>query len=193
MEMTKIGVFETDLDTSYYRKKILKNESKIIKKYPPVDFNGVVSDGQTGLGTHSLTSRYFNCKLLTWFGTRSVRKWIRKSYDRYTDTENSPLYVMCWANVMRKGEKISPHIHSPNPLHLSGNISIYTDEKTNTYYEGDAIENTPGRLVLFPSNVAHWTDTYTGDSERITIAFDIVTYYDWKHMPDDAKPNWTKI
>lgn len=190
----KIGVFETDLNTSYYRKKILKNEPKIIKKYTPVDFYGNFSDGSTGLGPESLTARYFNCKLLTWFGTKSIRKWIRKSYDTYTQSKNFPLYVMCWANVMRKGEKITPHIHSTNPLYLSGNISICTDQKTNTYYDGDPIENTPGRLVLFPSTMVHWTDTYTGDAERITIAFDTCTYYDWKNeIHERAKSHWIRI
>lgn len=36
-----------------------------------------------------------------------------------------------------------------------------------------AIRNEPGMLTLFPSAVVHGTSPHAGDSERITLAFDI--------------------
>jgi hypothetical protein len=35
------------------------------------------------------------------------------------------------------------------------------------------IQNQPGMLTLFPSTVLHETSPHSGDSERITLAFDI--------------------
>ena len=60
--MNRVSVFDTDLNSDYLRAKILKQESKIIKKFPPLGVDGNFFDGQTGLGKHSLTSRanYFN-------------------------------------------------------------------------------------------------------------------------------------
>jgi len=64
----KVCVFETNLNTVYLKNKILHNEKKIIKKYPPTDYSGNVTDGQTGLGLDSLTSRFFHFNVLKWWG-----------------------------------------------------------------------------------------------------------------------------
>jgi hypothetical protein len=48
----------TGLDTNFFKDKILKNEPKILKKYPPLNFDNEQTDGGTGLGIESLTSRF---------------------------------------------------------------------------------------------------------------------------------------
>lgn len=198
MRTKEIGVFPTNISTEYYRKKILKNEPKIIKKYPPTGWNKVLTDYGTGLGLNSLTSRSYHFNVLTWFGTKSLKRCIKKSFNHYVQENHESLYVQCWANVLRNGEKIESHNHRdyedlPFPR-ISGNLVIHSDTLTHTYYEGTPVENERGRLVLFPSDVYHWTDTYLGNSERITIAFDIKTYIDWKlDVFDDAKLHWVKI
>jgi len=192
--MNRVSVFDTDLNSDHLRAKILKQESRIIKKFPPLGVDGNFFDGQTGLGKNSLTSRANHFNVLKWFGTGNLRKWIRKSYDIHTGSEGETIYVQCWANVLRKGQKINAHNHSDDPQILSGNVVIFTDEKTNTYYEGTPIENVNGKLVIFPSTVFHWTDTYTGNNERITVAFDIMPTDRWENNVEDCrKSHWVKL
>lgn len=197
--MKSIGIFDLKLDCEYYKKKILKNEPKIIKKYPPTAYNGQNYDGGTGLGLNSLTSRFYHFNVLQWFGTKSLRREIKRCYKLYTSRNEEHLFVQCWANVMRNGQQIKPHSHrTPIETHafsaVSGNLVIYSDRNTNTYYAGNPVQNKINRMVLFPSDVIHWTDEYVGSSQRITVAFDVRTYRDWKcDVSDDAKKHWIKI
>jgi len=194
--MKKIGLFNVNLDIDYLKKKILKEETKIIKKYPPTNRCGLITDGDTGLGSNSLTSRHYHFNVLTWFGTRQLKKEIKRCYNTFMNVNGQDIYVQCWANVMRNGEVIKPHRHT-NPTNRSiicGNLVIQSPETMNTYYEGTPVNNRVGTLTLFPSNVFHWTDIYIGKEERITIAFDVRNYKDWKEdVFDDAKHHWVKI
>ena len=56
------------------------------------------------------------------------------------------------ANVMRKGEKIHPHAHSPfqvKPIHaLSGHLCVKVDDTTSTYYDGSPIHNVNGQMTF---------------------------------------------
>ena len=141
------------------------------------------------MGSGSLTSRFYHFNVLGWWGTRSLRKWIRKGYEIYNGVSGT-LYVQCWANVMRKGEEIKSHNHSQNSNTLdalSGHLCVQVDRFTSTYYQGDPISNKNGAISFFPSSMYHWTDKYMGDSERITVAFDIIRDY------PDARKHWIKI
>lgn len=197
--MQNVGLFNLKLDCEYYKKKILKNEPKIIKKYPPTGYDGEKNDGDTGLGYDCLTSRFYHFNVLEWWGMGRLKREIKKCYNLYTISDEKCLFVQCWANVMRKGQQIKPHSHRSYSDVLkysavSGNLFISSDELTQTYYEGTPIENKVGRMVLFPSNVIHWTSEYSGSSERISIAFDIRTHRDWKEdVFDGAKKHWVQI
>ena len=180
---------QTDIDCDVLTNLILKKEPEIIKKYPPTGFDGEYTDGQTQLGSNSLTSRFYHFNVLGWWGTRSLRKWIRKGYEIYNGVSGT-LYVQCWANVMRKGEEIKSHNHSQNSNTLdalSGHLCVQVDRFTSTYYQGNPISNENGVITFFPSSMYHWTDKYMGDSERITVAFDIIRDY------PDARKHWIKI
>ena len=91
----------TDIDLSSLSSRVLRNEQNILKNYPPTDYFKRITDGETGLGTNSLTSRYYHFNVLSWFGTRKLKKYIRRGYDQYNDVKNAPAYAQCWANVMR--------------------------------------------------------------------------------------------
>ena len=70
----RILVIENDrIDVNKLSKQILRNETKIIKKYPPTVGGGVYSDGNTGLGSNSLTSRFYHFNVLKWWGTKILR------------------------------------------------------------------------------------------------------------------------
>ena len=99
---------------------------------------------------------------------------------------------------MRKGDRIKPHIHMDeniSSIHaLSGHLGVKVDGSTNTYYDGNPICNVNGQMVFFPSTMAHWTNTYLGDGERITVAFDIYSQ-EWFNYDvfEDAKKHFVKI
>ncbi len=196
MTNTKVVSLDSDINVLKLSKKILKNEPKIIKKYPPRGFNGLITDGYTGLGLGSLTSRFYHFNVLKWWGTRSLRKWIRKGYEIYNGVSGT-LCVQCWANVMRNGEEIKSHNHSENSNTLdalSGHLCVQVDGFTSTYYQGNPILNKNGVISFFPSSMYHWTDKYVGDSERITVAFDIrsLEYFERDIYPN-AREHWIKI
>ena len=191
-------ILRSDINLKRFSKQILKNEQKIIKKYPPTDFNNIKSDGGTGLGYDSLTSRFYHFNVLKWFNTNQLKKEIRKGYESYTKAKNTPIFVQCWANVMRKGDRIKPHAHMDkniSSLHaLSGHLCVKVDGSTNTYYGGEPVRNLNGEMAFFPSTMTHWTNTYFGDEERITVAFDIYSE-EWFNYDifKDAKKHFVKI
>ena len=187
------------IDLSWLSSRILSNEKSVIKKYPAKSYDFKYDfDGQTGLGYESLTSRSCHYNLLSWWGTRKLKQCIKDGYNTYNSVNNKHIFVQCWANVMRKGEKIHPHAHSPfqvKPIHaLSGHLCVKVDGTTSTYYDGSPIHNVNGQMTFFPSTVSHWTDRYLGDSERITIAFDICSE-EWFNfdMQEAAKKRWIKL
>lgn len=196
--MLGIFQFDTNINTDLLKRKILKNEPKILKKYSAIGYNGKLTDGGTGLGFNSLTSRSPNYNVLSWWGINFLKKEIKKNYEKVIGGKVDSIYVQCWANVMRNGEQIKPHRHEDDPYNLhgrfAGNLVVSVDQLTHTYYDGTPVENKIGRMIIFPSQVLHWTDTYRGKSERITIAFDIKTHKDWQEdVYDDAKHHWIKI
>ncbi len=188
----------TDIDLINLSSRVLRNENKILEKYPPTDYFKHISDGGTGLGKNSLTSRFYHFNVLSWFGTRKLKKYIKEGYNKFNGVKNAPVYVQCWANVMRKGDTIKPHAHMDeniNSLHaLSGHLCVKVDGSTSTYYDGRPLQNVNGQMVFFPSTMTHWTDTYMGDSERITIAFDIYSkeWFDYDIF-EEAKSHYIKL
>ena len=225
--MDKIINFPTGLDVKRLTKQVLKNEPKILKKYP---FGG---DGNTGLGYDSLTSRYKFYNVLDWVNTKSLRMMIRKGYEKYNNTSvdedmsnaskvignrhyvkesedyqrsNTPLYVQCWANVMRKGEMMRPHFHLSKlskgddistEHFLCGNLNLQCDRMKATYYGSNDtfLLNKPGEMALFPSHVKHWTQEHDSDDERVTIAFDIFSedYYKDSKKAELPQSNFKRI
>ena len=193
----KVVLISPDVNVHRLSQQILKNEPKIIDRYPPTAFDGE-GDGGTGLGPNSLTSRFFYFNVLRWWGTRALRKSIRKGYEMYTNIKDKPIYVQCWANVMRKGQRIKSHIHDKRPLpahqNLSGHFNVKVDGLTSTYYNGEPHVNKDGEMLLFPSFIPHWTDVYNGEGERITVAFDIKSADFYKQdVVEEAKSHWVKI
>ena len=194
----KILTLNSDVNLKRFSKQILKNELKIIKKYPATDFFNRKTDGDTGLGYDSLTSRFFHFNVLNWLNTSQLRKEIRKGYESYNNLKNTPLFVQCWANVMRKGDRIKPHTHHDFNLNtldgLSGHLCVKVDGSTNTYYGGKPIQNKNREMTFFPMNLSHWTDRYEGDDVRITVAFDIHNkkWFDY-NVFDWAKKHWIEI
>ena len=74
------------------------------------------------------------------------------------------LKIRCWANVMRKGEKIKRHCHASHPFtYLSGHFTVKCDNTSTNYFnvytdEYYPIKNAPSQMTLFPTWIPHSTD-----------------------------------
>jgi len=171
-------------------KTILSKEKDII------DQTAYNDDWQTGLGPNSLTSRSNTYNLLNWPETSNLKKIIKDTHDKFLLKLDLPpekvIYAQCWANVLRKGEQIKAHRHwDTHYSYLGGHISIQEGTKTNyihPFTDTNYIsQNEPGKITLFPNWIKHFTDTYEGDKERVTIAFDLITQ---TVLDEDIAENW---
>ena len=200
--MYHIKQLQTDIDCVELSKLLLKKEPEIIKKYPPTGFGGKFSDGNTGLGENSTTSRFYHYNVLNWEGTDLLKKYIKLGYEEYTGLKDTAIYVKCWVNVTRKGDQIKPHQHAhidyKENNYLCGHFNAQVDGTTSTFYQlNDHVEkmkNISGNIIFFPSYVFHWTNLYNGNSQRITCAFDIKSKEFFEFSVDlDARSKWVKL
>ena len=196
-----LGSYQIDINCKFFADLILKKESDILKKYSATTIRGDQNfDGDTGLGVNSITSRASHYNLLDWKESKDLIDCIKKTYVTFTNNTD-PIYIHCWANVMRTGEQINEHTHAEYPYtfdHLSGHLGIMVDGTTATYYriKDKILEevNKEGLLTLFSSAYPHWTNQYNGNSTRITMAFDIRTPWQFKRdIIKKAKFLWKKI
>lgn len=186
------------VDFDNIKQLILNKEKEVIAQYP------YTSDWETGLGENSMTSRSDNFNLLKLPEAESLKIAIRKTYNTFLLSlgmcPEPDIYLQCWANVLRKNQKIQRHRHwYTNYSYLCGHICVQ-QENTNTNYispfTGDAYPspNETGKITLFPGWLEHYTDEHTGDSERITIAFDLIPTVTWtENIADNKKDHWVKI
>jgi hypothetical protein len=169
-------------------KFLLSKKNKILT-LPNTIKKNKISDGYTGLGENSTTSRYDKYNVLLW-KNKNINKLkknilnFHKKFLKFFKLElPKELYIQCWVNIMKKGEKINPHLHSVNPdCYLGGHICIKVNN-TSTYYinpinqinepEIYGSKNEIGKITLFQNNIPHYSDEHLCDEERITIAFDL--------------------
>ena len=173
-----------DIDLDVLSKTCLEKE-KEIKKLPLSR-----SDGYTGLGKNSPTARFSTYNVLEW-NTLETNKLKHHIYSGLVEYNNkfgfslpSPLWINCWVNILRWGQKIKPHMHSVRPFcYLSGHFTIQAQDTSTCYMvpvnqlnDPEIIEkeNKPGELTLFPSYVPHYTTKHYSFVPRITIAFDLL-------------------
>ena len=166
---------------------IIKSKEKTIINSSPTSDN----DGNTGLGNNSLTSRFNYFNVLDWQEPdikkikNNIVNNINEFYKKILQERPTNLKIQCWANVMRKGQQIKPHVHdTSNNCLLGGHICVDV-ENTNThyinpfkYFAGEEQEiyssnNEIGKITLFSDNIPHYTDEVIS-KDRITIAFDII-------------------
>ena len=197
-----VGEKISKLDYSDLKEEILRKEKEIVSKYE------YEHDWGTGLGKQSLTARSNRYNLLNFENAGGLRTDIRYLHDEFLkalDFEyKGKIYVQCWANVMRKNEKIKVHCHGFGPYqHLSGHLCIQVNEDlypTNTnYYNPYGVKpwsspNATNKMTIFPTWLKHGTDRHLDDVERITIAFDIMDDRGYNmDVKDDMKPHWVEL
>tara|TARA_B100001250_G_scaffold9020_1_gene7805 strand:- start:33 stop:689 length:657 start_codon:yes stop_codon:yes gene_type:complete len=173
---------ETDLDVDELGYIILSKEKEIIEEYPEVN-----TDGYTGLGKDSLTARfnYFNVLKWDYPVVKDLHNEIRMFHDQYVSNTTDGKFdarfkIRCWANVMRKGQKIDKHCHATHPhSYLSGHFTVACNDTSTIYFhpyspEPYPLKNSPNSMTLFPTWMSHKTDSHEVDIPRITVAFDIL-------------------
>tara|TARA_B110000503_G_C7113616_1_gene399282 strand:+ start:621 stop:1298 length:678 start_codon:yes stop_codon:yes gene_type:complete len=163
------------------RHALLKNEQKFI------DNLDVHQDGGTGLGLDSVTSRFGRYNLFDYIDMcpelAELLTFFRRTYVNFITEDTTVLRdldIVCWFNVIRKGEKIQEHCHgSGHNSYLSGNFHA-DNYNTQTYYKSPfdptlaaPFNNEKGVLTMFPSYLVHGTSEHTADDERVSIAFDL--------------------
>ena len=191
-----IGKNKIDLDYEKLAKTALEKEPEI-KKLPAqyYDFNDGkgkrLFDGYTGLGKNSTTSRSGLYNVLEWNTpeTNALLDGVRSNIQTYNQFNDNPtpnnLYVRCWVNIMRYGQKIGQHLHNVEPTsYLSAHFTVQCEDTytcyvnpVNQYNDPEIIEekNIPGTFTIFPSYLPHYTTKHLSFKPRITIAMDIVT------------------
>tara|TARA_A100001515_G_scaffold37699_1_gene29652 strand:- start:25 stop:681 length:657 start_codon:yes stop_codon:yes gene_type:complete len=177
-----------DIDTNSLSELLLLKE-KEVKKLPTTVIDGAESDGYTGLGLKSTTAKFQSYNILTWDHPeiKKLKSNIAKSVIDYNNEcgNKTPdiLWIQCWYNVLRFGQKIRPHHHSVSPdCYLSGHFNVQVNDTSTVYMspinqlndpEVIDIKNKVGDMTLFPSYIFHYTTPHYSFKPRITIAFDL--------------------
>ena len=182
-----------NIDFTYIKNYILDREEEILS-LPNTVRENKKTDGYTGLGYNSTTSRFDRFNVLSWEDDeiQKLKQCIVDFHDAFLDAlgfqKPNELYIQCWANIMRCGEEIKPHIHSVDPFtYLGGHVCVQCKD-TATHYinpvnqindpEVYTSENEVGKITLFQNCIPHYTDVHKGKDERITIAFDLTIQKD---------------
>ncbi len=184
-----IGSTVVPLDVELLSKTCLKKEKEINKLPTSLGLDGQLTDGYTGLGYNSTTAKWRNYNVLEWDTPqiKMLRKYIKAEVGEYNRKLGNPfpsqLWIQCWVNIMRWGQKISPHMHGIDPSsYLSAHFTVQCDNTStcyhnplNTYNSPHIIEekNKPGSLTIFPSYLPHYTTRHNSFKPRITIAMDM--------------------
>jgi len=179
-------------DLSYWdtvKDIILEKEKQILSTTSPISANAGSVDGYTGLGKNSLTSRFQHFNVFNWQEPEltPIKELITHKYLEFLQRLNAPrrkVWIQCWANVMRDGEVIQPHMHGARPFSYLGGHVCVTHNNTSTFYMHTVNQinspgvyeskNEPGKITLFQSCIPHYTSVNNSGRERITIAFDFI-------------------
>jgi|DEB0MinimDraft_4_1074332.scaffolds.fasta_scaffold74474_2 hypothetical protein len=184
-------LFESKIDKIDFNNlsNFLLNKKEEILNLPYTFKNNKITDGYTGLGKNSTTIRFNRYNVFNWKNENilllkeTIINFHNKIIDYFKLPSVNKLYIQSWVNIMKKGEKIQPHIHGVTPdTYLGGHVCIQCDN-TSTYYinpinqinepEIFSSKNEIGKITLFQNNIPHFTDLHNSDDERITIAFDL--------------------
>ena len=114
-----------DIDTNSLSRFLLSKEKQVKKLPTSYDKDNHVIDGYTGLGSRSTTAKFQSYNILTWDHSeiKKLKSNIAKSVIDFNDEcgNKTPnvLWIQCWYNVLRFGQKIRPHHHSVAQIVIS--------------------------------------------------------------------------
>ena len=161
---------------------LLSKEEEILKL-------DILDDARTGLGENDVTTRYGHYNLFDFANEcpeiGDLLNFLRTSwfdFIRQDSTTPYPLNIICWYNIIRKGQEIKLHRHSADETtYLSGNMHLDSYDTLTTYEHMEmdmAVPNVKGGVTFFPGYVEHYVPIYEGDTPRVSLAFDL-----YIHLP----------
>jgi hypothetical protein len=173
-----------DIDFGAIAQLLLDAEDQMLKELKPTH------DGGTGLGLNSITSRFMSYNPLTWTHSEDIMNLREKIYTLYLEfhktlkIDRQPMFVQCWANIVRPGQEIKLHLHDISEYsYLSGNILLQGSPSEILYHnpqnalvrpEPHRIQQEPGQITLFQSCIPHQVPEYTGEDIRVSLSFDFL-------------------
>ena len=118
------------------RKTLEDDEENILKEF---DY---ANSGGTGLGPDDVTTRFGKYNIFSRYKdipeVNGLLKFLQYSYLQYVTTQQvelKELKIVCWANVMKQGQKMESHAHGSQPdSYLSGNMHLDDYQSKTTYH-----------------------------------------------------------
>ena len=184
-------LFESKIDKINFKdlSNFFLNKEQEILTLPYTVKHNKITDGYTGLGKNSTTIRFNRYNVFNWKNKNIslLKENIINFHNNIINYFKLPpvneLYIQCWVNIMRKGEKIQAHIHGVKPdTYLGGHICIQCNNTSTNYInpidqinepEIYSSKNEIGKITLFQNNIPHFTDIQNTNNKRITLAFDL--------------------
>ena len=171
MESLKRYDFLTQEECDTIVNKILSLEDTVKKLGPDI---------YPGTSENSLTGRY---KYFNYLNVPEINTILEPKLKKLL----GPCVLQCWANILRPGEGIDEHRHfDSDPVDyierhgLTGNIFLYGDPTTGTYYNLPEFvplhvkyDNKVGELSLFTPTLYHGVCKNTTSDMRISMAIDV--------------------
>jgi len=170
-------------------KTCLEKEKEIKRLPTSKDWKGNFTDGYTGLGKNSTTSRFQSYNVLEWNTPesnsllKSIKSQLRVYNHHLGNSTPEHVWISCWVNILRWSQHIKPHKHSTSPdCYLSGHFNVQVKDTSTCYMspvnqlndpEIIEVKNIPGEMNFFPSYIFHYTTPHYSFKPRITIAMDI--------------------
>tara|TARA_R110000751_G_scaffold70298_2_gene142583 strand:- start:2117 stop:2755 length:639 start_codon:yes stop_codon:yes gene_type:complete len=174
-----------DVDFKKLFKFLKTQEQKVLKLK-------TTTDGYTGLGSNSTTAKHGQYNVFKW-RNKEITKLknniilLHNKFINYLNIKiDSKIYINSWFNILRKKQSIKTHLHGTTPdSYLSGNICVSCDGTSTVYINPINTINDPvtyksknivGKIILFQSNIPHYSTPHKNDKERMTIAFDLMMH-----------------
>ena len=174
-----------DVDFKKLFKFLKTQEQKVLKLK-------TTTDGYTGLGSNSTTAKHGQYNVFKW-RNKEITKLknniilLHNKFINYLNIKiDSKIYINSWFNILRKKQSIKTHLHGTTPdSYLSGNICVSCDGTSTIYINPINTINDPvtyksknivGKIILFQSNIPHYSTPHKNDKERMTIAFDLIIH-----------------
>ena len=184
-----ISLVDLPINVNKLAKTCLSKEKEILKLPFSVGPNGKFTDGYTGVGKNTTTTRFQHYNVLAWdtYETNLLKKLVKTNIGVYNKLAGNPtsqyMWARCWVNILRWGAKLQTHLHTTDSNgYLSAHFTVQATDTDTCYVNPiNAINDPPvyreknkgGKLTIFPSNVPHYTTRHYSLQPRITIAMDI--------------------